>query len=170
MNTTEWIHDQLNKAPNANDNILGFIRAVAVTEPGAIKLFSKGYCYYFALMLNDAFPGGQICWAAPHDHIVYLYDSVPYDIDGICDKECSFLPVDMLGDVLECYRHRGADGELNYQIMNMATTRGMNIDDFIDWAYDQLPAEAKNIPGVPQERITKESVVALHFREIKALY
>ena len=31
--------------------------------------FHAGYCYYFALMLKDAFGRGQICWCAPYGHI-----------------------------------------------------------------------------------------------------
>ena len=37
-------------------------------------LFEAGYCYYFAKMLEDAFPGGTICVCYPFGHIVYVYN------------------------------------------------------------------------------------------------
>lgn len=33
--------------------------------------FHSGYCYYFALMLKEAFGRGQICWCAPYGHICW---------------------------------------------------------------------------------------------------
>ena len=58
--------------------------------------FRAGYCYYFAKILEDAFPGGEICQAYPYGHIVYVYDGIPYDINGICDYDVSdedFIPI-----------------------------------------------------------------------------
>lgn len=70
------------------------------------NLFSDGYCYYFAKILQDAFPGGQICIAYPYGHIVYIYDGVPYDIDGISSAEFEeYIPIDQLGDAINDFRH-----------------------------------------------------------------
>ena len=51
------------------------------------SLFENGYCYYFAKMLEDAFPGGEVCITAPIGHIVYAYNDIMYDISGISDAE-----------------------------------------------------------------------------------
>lgn len=47
------------------------------------KKFRAGYCYYFAHMLRNAFDRGEVCWAAPFSHIVWVdTDGTPYDIEG----------------------------------------------------------------------------------------
>lgn len=50
-------------------------------------LFSAGYCYHFAIILNHLFPGGTICLAAPFGHIVYVYKEFVFDINGVSDVE-----------------------------------------------------------------------------------
>lgn len=45
----------------------------ARTKSGIMtKQFSAGYCYYFAAILKAAFNYGEIGWAAPLDHIVWV--------------------------------------------------------------------------------------------------
>lgn len=47
------------------------------------KKFRAGYCYYFAHMLRNAFERGEVCWAAPFSHVVWVdTDGTPYDIEG----------------------------------------------------------------------------------------
>lgn len=70
------------------------------------RLFADGYCYYFAKMLEDAFPGGQICIAYPFGHILYVYEGVPYDIDGISSSEYEeLIPIEFLGEAINDFRH-----------------------------------------------------------------
>lgn len=45
-------------------------------------LFTNGYCYYFAKILEEAYPGGVICKPWPIGHFIYKYDNKYYDIDG----------------------------------------------------------------------------------------
>lgn len=46
--------------------------------------FTCGYCYYFALILKDAFNRGEICYAHHLGHIVWLDNNdIAYDITGI---------------------------------------------------------------------------------------
>lgn len=69
-------------------------------------LFEAGYCYYFAKMLEDAFPGGTICVCYPFGHIVYVYNEVAYDICGVTDAEFEMLmPVELLGSYIDDFRH-----------------------------------------------------------------
>ena len=69
------------------------------------NLYANGYCYYFAKMLEDAFPGGKICVSWPFGHIVYIYDSVAYDIDGITSAEYElFIPIDFIGSAVNDFR------------------------------------------------------------------
>lgn len=71
------------------------------------SLFEGGYCYYFAQILKDAFPGGELCVCYPYGHIVYAYKGVMYDISGVSDAEYEeLIPVDILtAEELECFRH-----------------------------------------------------------------
>lgn len=70
------------------------------------SLFEAGYCYYFAKMLEDAFPGGTVCLCYPFGHIVYVYEGVAYDIGGVTDAEYeSFIPLTWMRDGVNDFRH-----------------------------------------------------------------
>jgi hypothetical protein len=70
------------------------------------NLFSNGYCYYFAKILQDAFPGGEICICYPYGHIVYIYNNIAYDIDGISSAEYEmYIPISRLGEAINDFRH-----------------------------------------------------------------
>lgn len=77
MSNTEYTEHQIQKfvsnemkhTPGADEDILRFIADILYhcgagnVETKSIQmLFRSGYCYYFAVMLQDAFPGGTICW------------------------------------------------------------------------------------------------------------
>lgn len=52
-------------------------------ESGIIQqLFENGFCYYFAKILKDAFPGGELCIPWPIGHFVYKYNDKYWDISG----------------------------------------------------------------------------------------
>ena len=69
-------------------------------------LFESGYCYYFAKMLEQAFPGGTICYCYNFGHIVYVFDEVAYDISGVSDAEVELLiPIEELGDSVLDFMH-----------------------------------------------------------------
>ena len=44
--------------------------------------FLNGYCYHFAVILNDVFPGGQIGYDQIAGHFMYLYNNKYYDVSG----------------------------------------------------------------------------------------
>lgn len=99
----------------ADPEVIGFIRnflakhntenAVGVLQ----KVFSNGYCYYFAHMLKLAFQRGEVCWCAPYGHFCWLdEDEVPYDIYGICISEADyFIPEHYLGNAVADFLHNG---------------------------------------------------------------
>jgi hypothetical protein len=69
--------------------------------------FLHGYCYYFALILKDAFNRGEICAATPSDHIVWVdTDGIPYDVTGVCKfkYEC-LIPISHFGDIIKDFKH-----------------------------------------------------------------
>ena len=52
-------------------------------ESGIVQqLFENGCCYYFAKILQDAFPGGELCIPWPIGHFVYKYNDKYWDISG----------------------------------------------------------------------------------------
>jgi hypothetical protein len=46
------------------------------------RLFENGFCYYFAKILQDAFPGGELYIPWPIGHFVYKYNDAYWDISG----------------------------------------------------------------------------------------
>lgn len=67
-----------------------FNNAEPVDQEETIRhLFEGGYCYYFAHILKLAFNRGEVCWAVPFGHMVWVDDNgVSYDIEGDClDRE-----------------------------------------------------------------------------------
>ena len=70
------------------------------------SLFEAGYCFYFAKMLEEAFPGGTICLCYDFGHVIYVYDEVAYDICGVTDAEYKYLiPLKVLGDNCKEFKH-----------------------------------------------------------------
>ncbi len=70
------------------------------------SLFENGYCYYFAKILEEAFPGGTICLCYPYGHIVYVYEEVAYDIGGVSDAENEYyVPINVVEKVTQIFKH-----------------------------------------------------------------
>lgn len=71
------------------------------------RQYRAGYCYYFAIILRDAFNRGELCWAAPFGHIVWMDTSgIAYDIEGVNDSECKYyIPIKYLGDAVNNFKH-----------------------------------------------------------------
>ena len=89
-NGKNWIDLTMERHPQANKDILEFIYNFFSSHSSGIennehirKIFRDGYCYYFALILQDAFPGGKIVWCAPFGHIAYQYNNTLYDIEVV---------------------------------------------------------------------------------------
>lgn len=69
--------------------------------------FRRGYCYYFAIMLQAAFNRGKVCWCCPLGHIVWVDDDgTPYDVEGINHSECeAYIPIEYIGDAINDFKH-----------------------------------------------------------------
>lgn len=46
----------------------------------------NGNCYYFAVILQEAFPGGEIVYDTFMGHFLYMLNGHLYDWKGICDE------------------------------------------------------------------------------------
>lgn len=59
--------------------------------------FMHGYCYYFAVILKDAFQRGNICYAYHLGHMVWVdIDGIPYDINGVHNSAKYYIPIEYL--------------------------------------------------------------------------
>ena len=90
---------------------IGYIASEEDNSEEMIRhLFHAGYCYYFALMLQTAYPGGEICWAYPYGHVVYVYNKKPYDIEGESITESNeFIPLSFWKEYLCDFLHNGTE-------------------------------------------------------------
>lgn len=71
------------------------------------KLFTQGYCWHFAKMLQATFGRGTVCVAFPIAHMVWVdTDGTAYDIDGIDITKCYYyIPEEYLGNELNNFKH-----------------------------------------------------------------
>ena len=70
------------------------------------NLFSSGYCYHFALILQHCFKRGDVCLAYPFGHMVWRdINGVVYDIEGVNTKYEELVEVDKLGKSLNGFLH-----------------------------------------------------------------
>ena len=123
----EWLnfYKENDKYKNVNMQVLEFIAEITFftnldcTSDGCIDhLFLNGYCYYFAQILNTAFPGGTICWSVDRGHIVWLDGSdlqndIAYDITGIYEDYEELRPVSYLGTTLIDFFRNGEKWKSN---------------------------------------------------------
>lgn len=105
-------------APEADMQVLQFITDltchIASTEEEweVIRAtFRGGYCYHFAAILKHIFKRGEICWAAPFGHLVWVDDNgVPYDVEGVNFGEQIYnIPEFYLGDRIKDFTHIPGD-------------------------------------------------------------
>lgn len=147
------IEEHLRQTPEADIKVFEFInRFVDNYQPDIDnnnpyevirKQFRAGYCYYFAVILKDAFQRGEICWAAPYSHIVWLdVNNVPYDIEGvhICEA-ADYIPLAYVNSLypnfIKSYKHL-TDKLAKEDIMTqdklydiiMSYRKDYNIEDF----------------------------------------
>ena len=100
--------------PKANKDVIDFIinfnwhnDTSMVCQEIIRSHFRAGWCYYFAIILKEAFNRGEICWCAPYGHICWVdEDGIPYDIEGVCDSECEYyIPIKYIKEGLADFKH-----------------------------------------------------------------
>lgn len=55
------------------------------------ECFTSGMCYWFAFLLANRFPGGEIVYAVVENHFAYKYDKYVYDITGDITNKYTFV-------------------------------------------------------------------------------
>lgn len=120
---TDILYHQIKRKPY--ENVLNFIDKFALSKGADAynnviqPLFRSGYCYYFAIMLKDAFNDeGELCLCCPYGHIVWMYKGVPYDIEGVYNGEAElFIPLRFLSTVdIMSFKHVLTDEELGGEL------------------------------------------------------
>lgn len=110
--------DIISRYPDVDPAVLEFITdfvAHAACDGDQYEIlrstFRAGYCYYFAHMLELAFGRGEVCWAAPFGHIVWVdTNGVPYDIEGAnFGEQEHHIPVRYLGEHVRDFMHVPGD-------------------------------------------------------------
>lgn len=81
-----------------------------VEDDSLYNVFENGYCYYFAQILNLAFPSlGEIFWIRNRGHIVWqsLSTGICYDISGIYTdyEENDLVEINKLGHLVVDFLH-----------------------------------------------------------------
>ena len=77
-----------------------------------INHYTQGMCYWFAKILEDAYPGGTILVVMHRGHIVYEYAGHFYDIRGeFVDKRAKMVPIEYFGDFIDDFKHCYKGGE-----------------------------------------------------------
>ena len=68
--------------------ILGFINKFKQYERNTVleKTFTQGFCYYFAVILNERFDG-EIVYIKDIEHFVFKKDEMLFDITGNVTKK-----------------------------------------------------------------------------------
>lgn len=99
------------------DNFATLFGMLHPDETEAIsKVFSNGYCYYFAHILKEAFGCGEIYMTANDAHIVWMHKNIAYDIHGVFNKyprsanngnfyNGELIPIAMLPNYMESFKH-----------------------------------------------------------------
>ena len=85
MKNEEWMPQDFDTLlTQKHTEVLEFISTITkFDEHGDItNLFTKGYCYGFALMLKQAFKAGQIYWDKYNAHAIFKLGHNYYDIRG----------------------------------------------------------------------------------------
>ncbi|MFR7476321.1 hypothetical protein [Frisingicoccus sp.] len=126
MKKEEFIKKELELYSAADKTVIEFIadmkfrcgdENVEVIE----KLFTSGYCWYFAHMLQQAFGRGKVCYAYFEGHFVWLdgtseKEDFAYDIYGVNKNWEHLIPEELIGDGILDFKHvRGNQSNMEEQ-------------------------------------------------------
>lgn len=163
MHRELFINSFIEKYPNASKEVLTFIANFAFSGSTSrnktiIDLFINGYCYYFALMLKDAF-GGEMVADVENHHILWKDTregdgyGLLYDVCGIYKSNDHCIPVHDLYESLESYRHRGKDHDLSLCIQKYKEEQDLNSAELNEKVFSIIP-KGHSIYPYPNEEDT----------------
>lgn len=175
MDKEKWIESNTSGFfKEANKDIITFIADILYSNPDSdtiYNLFANGYCYYFALMLKNAFNRGTICWHRNYSHIVWVDDdNIAYDINGVFyDYDNELLPVEILGDMIVDFKHTQEYCSGNIQFKDWCDHYNMSECYAISDIYKNMPEYDDSIT-VPENALlywtTHEAELSEYYNKI----
>ena len=109
--------------------------AVKKLSKPIIRFYTEGMCYWFAKMLNDAYPGGRMCVKSGYGHIVYYYEGKIYDIEGIHLEKAKYIPVEYFGDKIDDFKHNYIGGCTTIKDIREGKKKAKDNNDIIKIGY-----------------------------------
>lgn len=100
-----------------------------------IRFYTEGMCYWFAKMLNDAYPGGIMCVKSGCGHIVYYYEGKIYDIEGIHLEKAKYFQVEYFGDKIDDFKHNYIGGCATIKDIREGKKKAKDNNDIIKIGY-----------------------------------
>ena len=93
-----------------------FLLYFTLSQHILINTFSAGFCWQFAHMLKATFGRGEVCWAVPYSHFVWVdSDNQAYDCYGKDNPSTSmyyipesFIPDNLMMQYKKSNNHKGA--------------------------------------------------------------
>ncbi len=86
--------------------VLGFIQKFNGYEFDNVlkQTFTEGFCYYFAVILRERFPDGEIVYIPAMGHFSYRIGAILYDVTGQLKTEEEVHVFDQYPDALQKQR------------------------------------------------------------------
>ena len=75
--------------------ILKIIKRIRDSFDDSIKVYTKGSCVKFAMILKEIYPRGEVLYDSNHG--IFEYENVCYDINGITKKTENHIPLKEYG-------------------------------------------------------------------------
>lgn len=104
MKNEDWMPEDFDLLLNqTHTDVLNFISSITkFDEHGDItNLFTKGYCYGFALMLKQQFKSGKIYWDRYRNHAIFKFGHNYYDIHGSYYPQNDSMLQEVTVDIVE---------------------------------------------------------------------
>lgn len=151
LNKESWVALQLGLCPAARREVLEFIADVIFVNgrfsKDILDKFKKEFCYYFAVMLQDAFKSqGQLYFDIGSNSVVWGKGDlgICYSAAGVLMCDVSVLKtIDQLGPYMDFFSQRGFDKKIKEDIASFAKKRGLTINGLMRRVYESIPVSQR---------------------------
>jgi len=118
------------------------------TKP-IVRLFTEGFCYYFAIILKEAYPGGTVCLLKGHGHIVYLYRGKFYDITGeLTNRRNRYIPVEYFGEFINDFKQNYVSGGATKTEIEKCVKQAERDDNILSMSHNVVHCITKDVKDI----------------------
>ena len=118
------------------------------TKP-IVRLFTEGFCYYFAIILKEAYPGGTVCLLKGHGHIVYLYQGKFYDITGeLTNRRNKYIPVEYFGEFINDFKQNYIGGGITKAELMKCVKQAECDDNILSMTHNVIHCITKDVKDI----------------------